>query len=127
MTFPDRPADGGFRVWLLRCWRASAVSRGFSIVLIVLAALAVAAQTPQRPQAARPVQLAARAFLEGRYDEVDQLADKLDARDPDVAALKARAAIARGRYEQAEGALKPVAARLPASEAALELGLLQQL
>ena len=44
-----------------------------------------------------------------------------------VAAVKARAAIARGRYADAETALRPVAMRVPASVAALELGLLAQM
>ena len=35
--------------------------------------------------------------------------------------------IARGRYAQAETLLRPVASRAPSSEAALELGLLQQM
>jgi Flp pilus assembly protein TadD len=94
------------------------------MLLMALVTFTVAAQAPRRvPQ---PLQLAGRAFLEGRYDDVDQLTDKLDARDPTVAALRARAAIARGRYAQAEAALRPVVVRWPASEAALELGLLQQ-
>ena len=42
-------------------------------------------------------------------------------------AVKARADIARGRYAEAEAMLRPVAARVPTSEAALELGLLQQM
>ena len=71
--------------------------------------------------------MANRALVEGRYDEVDALTDKLDARDPNVVAVRARAAIARGRYAQAEAALRAVAGRAPASEAALELGLLQQM
>src|SRR5439155_26357506 len=50
-----------------------------------------------------------------------------DARDPRVAALTGRAAVARGRYSDDEAALKPVAAKAPTSEAALELGLLQQM
>ena len=83
------------------------------------------AQAPRR--AATPLQAATRALIEGRYDEVDAMADKLDARDPNVVALKARAAIARGRYAQAEAALRPVASRVPVSEAALELGLLAQM
>ena len=48
-------------------------------------------------------------------------------RDPNVVAVKARALIARGRYREAEALLRPVAARAPTSEAALELGLLQQM
>jgi len=42
------------------------------------------AQAPRRP--ATPQQAAIRALNEGRYDEVDAAADKLDARDPAVAA-----------------------------------------
>ena len=96
-----------------------------AIAVALLFAIPGAAQSPRR--ASQPLQLATRAFLDGRYDEVDQLTDKLDARDPNVVALKARAAIARGRYPQAETALRPVVARAPASEAALVLGLLQQM
>src|SRR2546428_330356 len=97
------------------------------IVALVFFALPASgtAQAPRR--ASSPLQGATRALIEGRYDEVDALADKLDARDPHVVALKARAAIERGRYAQAEAMLRPVAARLPTSEAALELGLLQKM
>jgi tetratricopeptide (TPR) repeat protein len=83
------------------------------------------AQAPRRPTS--PLQAATRALVEGRFDEADAMADKLDARDPSVAAIKARSAIARGRYAQAEALLRPVVARAPASEAGLELGLLQQM
>ena len=103
-------------------------SRRFCVSAIVVALLFTvpgAAQSSRR--ASQPLQLATRAFLEGRYEEVDQLTDKLDARDPNVVALKARAAIARGRYAQAETMLRPVVAQAPASEAALVLGLLQQM
>ena len=99
----------------------------FAAVGLVVAILAftAAAQAPRR--AAQPLQLAERALLEGRYDEVDALADKADGRDPRVAAIKARAAIAGGHYAEAEAALKPVTAKAPTSDAALELGLLQQM
>src|SRR5215470_17890144 len=83
------------------------------------------AQAPRRPST--PLQAAQRALNEGRYDEVDAAVDKLDARDPAVTALKARAAIARGRYEAAEALLRPVVSRAPQSDAALELGLLEQM
>jgi len=96
-----------------------------ALALAASAPAAAVAQTPRR--AAPPLQNALRAFIEGRYDEVDQLTGKLDARDPDVVALKARAAIARGRYTAAEEMLRPVVAKAPASEAALRLGLLQQM
>ena len=62
------------------------------------------AQSPRRPQS--PLQTASRALVEGRYDEVDTLTDKLDPRDPNVVALKARAEIARGRYAQAEASAR---------------------
>jgi tetratricopeptide (TPR) repeat protein len=80
------------------------------------------AQAPRRP--ATPQQAAIRALNEGRYDEVDAAVEKLDARDPAVAALKARAAIARGKYDAAEALLRPVVGRAPKSDAGLELGLL---
>src|SRR5439155_26305225 len=57
----------------------------------------------------------------------DAATDKMDARDPSVVALKARAAIARGRYTAAEALLRPVVSRAPQSDAALELGLLQDM
>ena len=83
------------------------------------------AQAPRRPST--PLQAAVRALNEGKYDEVDAAVDKLDARDPAVAAVKARAAIARGRYDAAETLLRPAAARAPQSEASLELGLLMHM
>src|SRR4051794_23896705 len=83
------------------------------------------AQAPRRP--ATPLQAAVRALNEGRYDEVDAAVEKLDAHDPAVAAVKARAAIARGKYDAAEALLRPVVARAPKSDAALELGLLMHM
>ena len=83
------------------------------------------AQAPRRPpQADTPYRAAIRALNEGRYDEVDAIPDRPD---PNMVAVKARAAIARGRYAPAEAMLRPVVARASSSEAALELGLLQQM
>ena len=104
-----------------------------SSLFLLVASLAIfalpsfgTAQAPRRPPALlAPIQLANRALIEGRYDEIEALTEKLDARDPNVVAVRARAAIARGRYAQAEAALRAVVGRAPASEAALELGLLQ--
>ena len=48
---------------------------------------------PLRRRRSRP---RPRAFIEGRYAEVDTLTAKLDLKDPNVVALRARAAIARG-------------------------------
>ena len=83
------------------------------------------AQAPRRPPS--PMQAAQRAFLEGRYAEIDGLTEKLDARDPNVVALRARAMIARGQYSEAEAILRPAAQRWPTSEAALQLGLLSKM
>jgi tetratricopeptide (TPR) repeat protein len=104
--------------------RRLAVSAALTFVAIMVLPVRGDAQASRRsPQ---PLQLAARAYVEGRYAEVDALTDKLDGRDPGVAALKARAAIAQGKYAQAETILRPAASKAPASDAALELGLLQQ-
>jgi cellulose synthase operon protein C len=105
-------------------------SRRGSIALLIgaLALLALptwgTAQAPRRIVPATPLAAATRALIEGKYDDIEALTDKLDARDPNVVALKARASIARGKYADAEAALKPAATRVPTSEAALELGLL---
>ena len=97
-----------------------------ALAAVLLFTVPGAAQAPRRPLP-QPIQLAARALLEGRYDEVDQLTDTFDGRDPAVATLKGRAAIARGRYDQADAVLRPAASRAPSSDAALDLGLLQQM
>jgi tetratricopeptide (TPR) repeat protein len=100
-----------------------------SLLVAALACLALpsygTAQAPRRPaQADTPYRAATRAFNEGRFADIDAIAEK---QDPNVVAVKARADIARGRYAEAEAMLRPVAARVPTSEAALELGLLQQM
>src|SRR5262245_47065157 len=105
-------------------------SRRASVALLIgaLAFLALrssgTAQAPRRIAPPTPLAAATRALNEGKYDDIEALTDKLDARDPNVVALKARAGIARGKYSEAEAALKPAATRAPTSEAALELGLL---
>jgi tetratricopeptide (TPR) repeat protein len=109
--------------------------RRLSVFLLVVALAFLALPTSGTAQAPRrlpalpqtPLQTATRALLDGRFEEADALIDKLDARDPNVVAVKARAAIARGRYAEAETMLRPIAARLPTSEAALQLGLLEHL
>jgi tetratricopeptide (TPR) repeat protein len=96
-----------------------------------LCAVLVMAQGQRRAAApaapATPFQAATRAFIEGRYADVDTLTEKLDSKDPNVVALRGRAAIARGQYADAESLLQAAASRAPSSEAALELGLLQQM
>ncbi|MGQ0734717.1 MAG: tetratricopeptide repeat protein [Acidobacteriota bacterium] len=68
---------------------------------------------------------AERAFRTGRYDEVERLAQS--SADSAVLVLRGRALVARGEYAKAESVLAPLAASAPASDAALELGLLQML
>jgi tetratricopeptide (TPR) repeat protein len=83
------------------------------------------AQAPRRPSVPdTPYRAATRALNEGRYDDVDAIKESAD---PNLMAVKARAAIARGHYAQAEAMLRPVASRAPSSDAALELGLLQDM
>jgi tetratricopeptide (TPR) repeat protein len=86
------------------------------------------AQSSRRPAPLPPgLQSASRAIIEGRYDEVAGLTDKLDPQDPNVAAVRARALIARGRYQEAEALLRAPAGRAPTSAAALELALLLEM
>jgi tetratricopeptide (TPR) repeat protein len=105
-----------------------------ALILVALLALPVQGdgQAARRPPAApsgpeTPLQAAMRAFNEGRYGEVDGLTAGLDASAPAVVAVRGRALIARGLYAEAEEILRPVATRAPASDAALELGLLLQM
>ena len=100
--------------------------RSAVLLLLLLPALALA-QAPRRAPQVQGLQAVVRALLEGRYEEVDTLADKLDMGDPALVALKARAAIERGRYADAEAMLRGVVDLAPTSEAALELGLLQKM
>jgi tetratricopeptide (TPR) repeat protein len=99
---------------------------GVVAALAVLSVISVAVAQSRRPQPPA-IEQALRALNEGHYDRVAGLLEKLDAQDPVVAALVARAEIARGRYQQAETALRPIAQRAPTSDAALELGLLLQM
>ena len=98
---------------------------GIVAALAVLSVISVAVAQSRRPQPPA-IEQATRALNEGHYDRIAGLLEKLDASDPTVAALIGRAEIARGRYQQAETALRPIAQRAPTSDAALELGLLLQ-
>ena len=99
---------------------------GAALALVFIGAIiSVAVAQSRRSPAGLPGLV--RALNEGKYDEVPSLAEKLDQQDPTVAALVARAAIARGRYQQAEALLRPIAGRQPTSDAALELGLLMKM
>lgn len=97
---------------------------GLLVLGLVTAPLARSeAQPPTAPTAG--VQAAWRALNEGRYDEVETLLKGVSPTDSLAASLRGRAHAARGRYTEAERALERAAAESPASDAALELGLLQ--
>ncbi len=66
--------------------------------------------------------LAARALARGRLDEAEAIAKARGPEDPAAVVVRARVAIARGRYADAETLLRPLAERRPLSEAAVELG-----
>ena len=106
---------------------AAAIAVPLCAVLVVAQTQRRAAGPPPAPAPATPYDAAMRSFVEGRYDEVDAQTGKLNANDPNVLALEARAMIARGRYADAEVLLQPVAMRAQTSEAALHLGLLQKM
>ena len=76
-----------------------------------------------RPPAAPASDPATRAFNSGQYEQVLTLLRS--AADPRSVALRARAAIARGRHAEAEAMLAGPAAASPGGDAALELGVLQ--
>jgi tetratricopeptide (TPR) repeat protein len=98
-------------------------------VCVAIALLLVAGTMPsaQAPSGQRQMSTAAsgalRALNLGQFDEVDRVLGT--ATDPASVAIRARARIARGRYPEAEMLLTPVASAQPASDAALELGLLE--
>jgi tetratricopeptide (TPR) repeat protein len=120
MKFPPSRA---VYIWAL----VAAVAIPLCAVLVVAQGQRRAAAPRPAPAPATPLEAATRLFFEGKFGELDSAIEKLDARDPNVVALKARAMIARGKYADAEATLQPVAQRAPSSEAALELGLLQKM
>jgi hypothetical protein len=67
-----------------------------------------------------PYAVAARAFNAGQFEQVDAALQA--AGDERSIVLRARAAIARGRYADAEKLLAGVVATSPVRDAALELG-----
>ncbi|OFV93036.1 MAG: hypothetical protein A3G76_13735 [Acidobacteria bacterium RIFCSPLOWO2_12_FULL_65_11] len=97
------------------------------VIAGVLLGIPIVSATAQVRRPGSPLQAATRAFIEGRFDQIESLTSAIDPADPNVVALKARAAIARGRYQEAEAMLRPVADRAPSSEAALALGLLRDM
>jgi len=116
-------AKGPGMVSLPRLVGALVLGVGVTALVVVNMTLPSAqAQAPAQPLT--PADLAVLALNTGRYDEVDPLLK--GSTDLRATTLRARAAIARGRYADAEKLLTPAAASAPTSDAALELGLLQQ-
>jgi tetratricopeptide (TPR) repeat protein len=91
-------------------------------LLLLVAGTVPSAQAPGAKQAAATSSPAARALNAGQFDEVERLLKS--ATDASSIALRARAQIAQGRYQEAQALLTPVATAQPDSDAALELGLL---
>jgi tetratricopeptide (TPR) repeat protein len=96
---------------------------GIAWVLLLAAGTVPSAQTPASRQATPTASPAARALNSGQYDEVERLLK--GATDPASVALRARALSSQGKYQEAQALLSPVASAQPASDAALELGLLE--
>jgi len=92
-------------------------------VLLLAAGTVPTAQAPASRQATPAPSPAARALNTGQFDEVERLLK--GATDSASIALRARAQIAQGRYQEAQTLLTPVASAQPDSDAALELGLLE--
>jgi tetratricopeptide (TPR) repeat protein len=96
-------------------------------LLAMCAALLVALGTSSSGQTPAvdnsPAAAAARAFNRGQFKQVESLLSSLT--DDRSIALRGRAAVAQGRYAEAEKLLGSRAAAAPGGDAALELGLLQ--
>ena len=69
---------------------------------------------------------ARRALARGLPSDAETMARAQPAGDAAAAAVLAQIAVTRGRHDEAAALLEPLAAREPASEAALQLGLLYQ-
>ena len=103
--------------------------RRFALVVLSLAAVMQGSSIngAQSAPANEPFPRAARrAIAHGRPGDAEALARSRPAGDPAALAVLARLAIARGANDEALKLLEPAAAADPRSDAALELGLLQQ-
>src|SRR5690349_6638236 len=81
-------------------------------------------QAPADPQSFAAA--ARRAIAHGRPAEAEALAKQRPATDGAAAGVLGLLAASRGRYDEAVALLEPAASREPASEAALQLGLIEQ-
>ncbi len=113
--------DGG---WGRRRTAELSGSRRLSLACALLVSLLQGAGA-QSPSVASARQVAEAALGSGKYDLVESIA-AAHPTDEALVVLRARAAIALGDYQRAEGLLQAPAFESPTSDAALELGLLQQ-
>jgi tetratricopeptide (TPR) repeat protein len=81
-------------------------------------------QAPAEPQSFAAA--ARRAIAHGRPADAEALANQRPATDGAAAGVLGQLAAARGRYDEAIALLEPAAAKEPGSEAALQLGLIEQ-
>jgi tetratricopeptide (TPR) repeat protein len=81
-------------------------------------------QAPSDPQSFAAA--ARRAIAHGRPAEAEALAKQRPSTDGAAAGVLGQLAASRGRYDEAIALLEPAASREPASEAALQLGLIEQ-
>jgi tetratricopeptide (TPR) repeat protein len=109
---------------MAKLWRAKHL---LAISFLVAVTAATPATQTQRSSAQgnTPYDAARFSLNAGKYDDVERLLR--DDMDPRAFALRARALVARGRYQDAEKLLTAPAAAQPGSDAALELGRLQML
>ena len=95
-----------------------------AVVVLLVAGPGASTQTRSGAGSTGSLDAARRALNAGQYDDVDSLLRAET--DPAAVAVRAQALVARGKYSDAEKLLTPPAAAAPSSDAALELGLLQQ-
>jgi tetratricopeptide (TPR) repeat protein len=106
-------------------WPLSRIGWLCAGVAVVLASFIFLGAQPSANQSISAARAAAeQAFRAGRYDEVETLT-QTNQSDEALIVLRARALIARGEYQKAESLLTAPATASAASDAALELGLLQ--
>jgi tetratricopeptide (TPR) repeat protein len=98
------------------------IARRFLVTCVLLSLPPHGVHAQSRPDSS-PLRAASRALNSGNFDQVDAILKATH--EPQAIALRARALIQRGRYADAEKLLTPAVAEAPASDAALELGLLQ--
>jgi tetratricopeptide (TPR) repeat protein len=94
------------------------------VLVVCVGAAGSAVRATQGSAGQDPARTAAAAIAHGKRGEAEALARARPANDPAAAAILAQLAAHKGQYKDAVALLQPIAAREPASDAALELALL---